>query len=79
MALRFWVEGGVIPYMWFGSILIVRDLPGIFPSDSPNKPLLTNNFYNWVLFGIYSYISHYNIILNSMKDIILIHFKNKLN
>jgi len=32
-ALRFWVEGGVIFLYGFGSVLIVRDLPGVSPSD----------------------------------------------
>jgi len=35
-ALRFWVEGGVIPLYRFGSVLILVDLPGISPSESPN-------------------------------------------
>jgi len=36
-ALRFWIESDVILLYGFDSVLIVRDLPGIFPSDSPNK------------------------------------------
>ena len=35
--LRFWVEGGVILLYGFDSVLIVRDLPGVSVSDSPNK------------------------------------------
>jgi len=36
-ALRFWVKGGVILLYGFSSVLIVGDLPDVYPSDSPNN------------------------------------------
>jgi len=35
-ALRFWVEGGVIP-LWVDSVLILVCLPGVYPLRLPNK------------------------------------------
>jgi len=46
-ALRFWVEGGVIFLYEFGSVLIVRDLSGVSPSDSPNKWYQSRWFAAW--------------------------------
>jgi len=36
-ALRFWVEGGVIPLCGSGSDLILVCLPSVFPLDFANK------------------------------------------
>jgi len=47
-ALRFWVEGGIIPLYGFNSVLIVRDLSGVSPSDSPNKWYQSRWFVAWV-------------------------------
>jgi len=36
-ALRFWVEGGVIPLCGFGSVLILVKSPRVSPLELPNK------------------------------------------